>query len=242
MERILAVIFNNEKKAYEATSALRQLEREGSVVVYGGAVVTKRPDGSLKANAFDDPGPVGSLAGAAIGGLIGLLSGPAGLVVGTASGFAVGALADIDAYDDARVGEDFVSDIFKSLTPNKVAVVAEVDEEWTTPVDARMEALGGTVYRRAMWEVRRDVDDKELAAMNADLEQIDKEAKQANAERRAKLQKNINDLKARIETRKKQQADRRHAFETRQQSKKEVLKKKAAAAGRALKDLANTPV
>ena len=78
-----------------------------------------------------------------------------GAAVGAASGLALGALYDVD---NARIGGDFLDDVSKSLTPNKVALVAEVEEEWTTPVDTRMEALGGTVLRRALWDVRKTVD------------------------------------------------------------------------------------
>jgi hypothetical protein len=49
-------------------------------------------------------------------------------------------------YDLAHlgVGEDFLYEVEKSLLPGKAAVVAEVWEEWTLPVDTRMEALGGS--------------------------------------------------------------------------------------------------
>ena len=94
-------------------------------------------------------------------------------------GLTFGAFYDIDT---ARVGEDFVDDVSKSLTPNKVAIIAEIDEEWTTPVDARMEALGGVVFRRALWEVQEKVDDEDVAAMKADLAQFKSEIAKAHGE------------------------------------------------------------
>jgi len=242
MERIIAVVFDNEKKAYEGKTALRQVEQEGEIVIYGGAVVTKHADGTASVKEFDDLAGIGGLTGTALGSLIGLLGGPVGVVVGAASGLAVGAIADVDYYDNARVGEDFVADLFKSFTPNKVAVVAEVDEDWTTPVDARMEAIGGTVYRRSMWEVRELSNQKEIAAMNADLAQLKAEQSKVNAERKAKLQKKIDQLQSKIDAQQKKAQQRKAVFETRQNAKKNVLKKNAKAAGRALKELANTPV
>ena len=62
--------------------------------------------------------------------------------------------------NNARVGEDFVDDVRQELQPNKFAVVAEIQEDWTTPVDSRMEAIGGKVYRRALSEVKQTVDDE----------------------------------------------------------------------------------
>lgn len=242
MERIIAVVFDNEKKAYEGKTALRQAEQDGDIVIYGGAVVTKHADGTASVKEFDDVGGTGAIAGTALGSLIGLLGGPVGVVVGAASGFAAGAIADVSYFDDARVGQDFVADLFKSFTPNKVAVVAEVDEDWTTPVDTRMESIGGTVYRRSMWEVRAIADEKEIAAMKADLAQLKAEQAKVNAERKAKLQKKIDQLQAKIEAQQTKAKARKEAFEARQKAKTEALKKNAKAAGRALKQLANTPV
>jgi len=239
MERMLVVVFDNEKKAYEGESALKQLEREGSFSIYAGAVVVKHADGTVSVKQLDDSGPIGTLTGTAVGSLIGVLGGPVGLAIGAASGLALGALYDAD---DIRVGEDFLDDVSKSLTPNKVAIIAEIDEEWTTPVDTRMEALGGVVFRRALWEVREKISNEESAAMKADLEQLKSEISKAHADRKAKLQKKIGELEAKIDAQQKKTIERREAFEARQMAKKDVLKKNAAAAGRALKALAHTPV
>lgn len=239
MERMLVVVFDNEKKAFEGESALKQLEREGSFGIYAGAVVVKHADGTVSVKQLDDSGPIGTLAGTAVGSLIGVLGGPVGLAIGAASGLALGALYDAN---DIRVGESFLDDVSKSLTPNKVAVVAEVEEEWTTPVDTRMEALGGTVLRRALWEVEDTADEKEGAAMEADLEQLKSEISKAHADRKAKLQKKIAELEAKIDAQQKKTIQRREAFEARQKAKKDTLKKNVAAAGKALKELAHTPV
>lgn len=239
MERMLVVVFDNEKKAFEGESALKQLEREGSFSIYAGAVVVKHADGTVSVKQLDDSGPIGTLTGTAVGSLIGVLGGPVGLAVGAASGLALGALYDAD---EIRVGESFLGDVSKSLTPNKVAVVAEVEEEWTTPVDTRMEALGGTVLRRTLWEVQNTVDEQEGAAMKADLEQLKTEISNTHADRKAKLEKKIAELEGKIDAQQKKTIQRREAFEARQKAKKDVLKKNVAAAGRALKELAKTPV
>ncbi|HVO52489.1 MAG TPA: DUF1269 domain-containing protein [Thermoanaerobaculia bacterium] len=239
MERMLVVVFDNEKKAYEGDSALKQLEREGLVTIYAQAVIVKHADGTVSVKQVDDQGPLGSLAGTAVGGLIGLLGGPVGAAIGAGSGLALGALFDVD---NARIGEDFLEDVSKSLTPNKVAVVAEVDEEWTTPVDTRMEALGGTVLRRALWDVQKTVRDEEIAAMKADLKHLKAEISQAHADRKAKLQKKIDQLQAKVDAKIVKATQRQDAFEARQKAKHEILKKNAAAARRALKELAHTAV
>jgi uncharacterized membrane protein len=239
MERMLVVVFDSEKKAYEGRTALTQLVKDGSITIYAGAVVAKHADGTVDFKRIDDFEPTGTLGGTAVGSLIGLLGGPVGVAIGGASGLALGALYDVET---ARVGSDFLEDVSKTLTPNKVAVVAEVEEEWTTPVDTRMEQLGGTVFRRALWQVEEQTRREEIAAMKADLAQFESEAAKAHADRKAKLEKKIYELAAKIDAQDKKATERLNAFEARQKTKKALLKKNAAAVGRAVKELAQTPV
>ena len=46
MERMLVVVFDSETKAYEGSAALHQLEQEGNLSIYAGAVVAKNADGT----------------------------------------------------------------------------------------------------------------------------------------------------------------------------------------------------
>lgn len=239
MERMLVVVFDNEKKAYEGKSALHQLEFDGDVSIYAEAVIVKHADGTISVKEQDDFGPVGSLIGTSLGALIGVLGGPVGLAIGATTGLTLGGLVDLD---NLLVGDDFLGDVTKSLTPNKVALVAQIEETWITPVDTRMEPLGGTVFRRSLAEVRQNIEAQDIAAMKADLTELKGEVNTANADRKAKLQKKVAELEAKIDARQAKANERRKAFEARQQSKKEVLTKNAKAAGRALKELANTPV
>src|SRR5215470_9405106 len=142
MDRMLVVVFDSESKAYDGKKALLDLDREGSISVYGYAILAKSADGTTTVKQGDDVGPLGTLTGTAVGSLVGLLGGPVGVAVGVAGGSLIGAIADLD---NVGVGTDFLSDVAETLMPGKVAVVAEVDEEWTTPVDTRMETLGGVV-------------------------------------------------------------------------------------------------
>jgi len=227
MDRMLVVVFSNEAKAYEGKNALLQLDNEGSISLYGYAVVAKNPDGTASIKQGDDAGPLGSLAGTAVGSLIGVLFGPAGLAVGASAGLAGGATADLT---NAGVGEDFIDDVCKVLLPSTVAVVAEIDEDWTTPVDTRMEAIGGIVYRRALSDVRHQVHDENVAAMKADMAQFKAERAQAHADRKAKLTEKINQLDSKIQAQLQAAKETHQAAERKAQAKVEILKAKAAVA------------
>ncbi|HTS59041.1 MAG TPA: DUF1269 domain-containing protein [Terriglobales bacterium] len=227
MDRMLVVVFDSEGKAYEGKRALQQLDGEGSISLYAYAVLTKNADGTTSLKQGDDLGPIGTLLGTSFGSLIGLLGGPAGAAIGAAAGLGAGSAADLD---NARIGADFIDDVAKVLLPNRVALVAEIEEDWTTPVDTRMESIGGTVFRRSLSEVRDTVDDEEVAAMKADAAQMKAEAAKAHADRKAKLQEKINQLDSKIQAQLQRAKQRREAAERQAQAKVQVLKAKAEAA------------
>jgi len=227
MDRMLVVVFPNESKAYEGKGALQQLDNEGSISVYGYAVLTKNADGTATVKQGDDVGPIGSLVGTSLGSLIGVLGGPAGVVAGAAAGMAVGSSIDLN---NVRVGSDFIDDVQKSLVPSRTALIAEVDEEWTTPVDTRMEAIGGNVFRRALSEVRDKVDDEDIAAMKADVAQLKAEHAKAQADRKATLLEKINELESKIQAKQQLAKARVDALQRKAQAKVQALKAKADAA------------
>jgi uncharacterized membrane protein len=223
MDRMLVVVFDNESKAYEGKKALVQLDKEGSIGVYGYAVLAKNADGSATVKQGDDVGPIGSLLGTSLGSLIGILAGPAGLAVGASAGLLAGEAFDVN---NAGIGADFIDDVAKVLLPNRAAIIAEIDEDWTTPVDTRMEAIGGTVFRRALSEVKDTIYEENVAAMKADLAQLKAEHAKAQADRKAKLQEKINQLDSRIQAQLQKARERSEAVERRAQAKVEVLKAK----------------
>jgi uncharacterized membrane protein len=227
MNRMLVVVFDNEGNAYEGKKALWQLDAEGSIALYAWGIVAKNPDGTAEVKQEDGPGPLGTLVGTSLGSLVGLLGGPAGLAIGAVAGAVAGVTADLD---DLRVGDDFIDDVRKALAPGKVAVVAEVEEDWTTPVDSRMEELGGAVFRRAISAVRDTADDEDAAAIKADIAQTKAEYAQAHAERKAKLQERFNRLESKLQERLQKVKERRESAALAARAKVAFLRSKAATA------------
>ncbi|HXY13645.1 MAG TPA: DUF1269 domain-containing protein [Terriglobales bacterium] len=221
------VVFDNETKAYEGKRALIQLDGEGSISVYAYAVLAKHADGTTTVKQEDDYGPIGTLLGTAFGSLIGLLGGPVGVAIGLATGTVAGAAVDLN---NARIGVDFIEDVNKVITPKKVALVAEIEEDWTRPVDTRMEAIGGTVFRRALSDVKQTIHEENVNAMKADLAEMKAEHAQARADWKAKLQEKINKLDTKIQDQLQKAKEGREAAEREAQAKAKVLKAKAAAA------------
>ena len=227
MERMLVVVFENESKANEGTKALRQLDLENSITVYRHAMVVKNADGTITVRESDDRGPFGLLVGTALGSLIGVLGGLAGIGIGGTLGLIAGGAVDLH---DARVAEDFVDDVAKALLPNRAAVVAQIEEDATGPVDTQMEAIGGTIFRRALSEVKHTIHNEQIAAIKADLAQMKSEHAQARAERKAKLQEKINQLDSKLQAQLQKAKERREAAQREARAKVKLLQAKAAAA------------
>jgi len=195
MNKMLVAVFDTEPAAFEGLTALRDLHREGDITLYASAVMVKDKTGKINVKQGADDGPVGTAVGLLTGSLIGILGGPAGLALGASLGGLTGFLFDLD---QSGIGATFLDDICKTLTPGKAAVVAEVEESWTTPVDTRVHKLGGTVFRRLRSEVVEDQLVRESAAFDADLKALEDDLNKGVAENRAAVQKDIEQTKKQI--------------------------------------------
>ncbi len=196
MDKMLVVIFDSESQAYEGTKALQELQNEGSINLYAKAVIVRDAAGKVVVKQQGDTGPVGTAVGLLTGSLIGMIGGPVGMAIGALAGSYGGLVYDVA---HLGVGQDYLAEVERSLGPGKAAVVAEVWEEWTLPVDTRMEALGGVVYRRTRSEVLDIVMERDIAALKADLAELEAERDRATGEARAKLQKQVDATKGRLQ-------------------------------------------
>ena len=224
MERMLAVVFNDEPKTYEGSHALKQLDNEGSITIHAEAVIKKNADGTVTVKQSEDDFPIRTIGGTAIGSLIGLLEGPVGLAVGATAGLLAGSIGDLAV---SGVDADFLDEVGTALLPGKFALIAEVSEEWVTPVDTRMEALGGIVFRKARKSFVDDQWAADVAELRAEIDQLKAEHARARGERKAKLQAKIDKLNAKLEAKLDQARQRAEQINSETDSKVQVLQKKA---------------
>jgi len=195
MDKMLVAVFDTEAAAFKGLSALKDLHQQGDATLYASAVIVKDKSGAISVKQAADDGPVGTALGFLTGGLVGVLGGPAGLALGASLGGLTGSLLDLDR---SGIGATFIDDVAGSLTPGKAAVLADVDEIWTTPIDTRLRELGGMVFRRLRSEVIEDQLARESAAYEANLKALNDELKQANAENKAAIQKEIEQTKKQL--------------------------------------------
>ena len=195
MQRILVAVFDSESKAYEGSRILRELDADGSIETVAIAVLAKDATGKVTVKEEADPGAPGTAVGLLAGTLVGLLGGPIGLAIGVGAGTLGGAMYDLNR---VGVGADFLDEVGRELQAGKYAVVAEVWEEWVMPVDARIEAAGGTVDRRARAEVVDAQIEREAAVLKAEAASLRAELAHTAAELKAKLSAKMDAVKAKL--------------------------------------------
>lgn len=225
MHRMLVVVFDTEAKAIEARKSLIEMDGD-SISIYERAILTKNADGNTTITLEDERGPLGTLVGTELGSLIGLLSGPVGLATCAAVGLVAGAASDIRK---ARINDGFMDDVAKQLCPGRSALVAEVEEDSTEPVDTAIKPMGGIVFRRDLSEVKHVLHEEHVAAMKAELAQMKAELAQAHADRRAKMQAKIDQLDSKIQEHLQKTKERREQAEIAEKAKAETLRTKADA-------------
>jgi uncharacterized membrane protein len=159
---VIVATFGTRNQAYEAAKEIDNLGN--SVIrVESGAIVEKDLLGNVtwldeKGLAKPWGGIGGATGGALLGALVGTLAGPVGTMTGAQVGAAaaatggllggtVGATADIA---DTGLKEDYIAAVSGRLLPGHAAVVAEVEEFSTQPVDEAVWRHGGVIFRQPM--------------------------------------------------------------------------------------------
>ncbi len=195
MNKMLVGVFEHEAAAFEGLSAMKDLHRDGDITLYSSVVIAKDKNGRIEVKQAADSGPVGTAVGLLTGSLIGIFGGPAGMAVGASLGSLAGLIFDLNK---SGVDMTFLDDVSKILTAGKVAILADVEESWTTSVDTRLHALGGIVFRRLRGEIVEDQLARESAALEADLKALEEDLKQAAAENRAAIQRDIERVRTQL--------------------------------------------
>ena len=224
MERMLVVVFDDDAKAYEASRALVQLDVDGSITIHGESVIKKSGAGAVTVEQSQSDVPIRTFRGTALGSLIGLLGGPVGAGIGAAAGLLAGTMGDLTV---AGVDADYLDEVSAALTPGKCAVVADISEEWITPVDTRMEALGGVVYRTTRKIVAHDQWERDVASLHKEIDQLKTEHAQVRADRKAKIKAKIDQLNAKLQAKLDDAKQRSEQIKNETEAKVHSLEKKA---------------
>jgi len=193
MDKFIVTVVPSERAAFDLLQVFDQLDMDGRIEVYGTSVVTRGQDGRIVTKTEDEKRGLGTLLASALGALVGLFGGPVGAGVGAVAGAAAGTAGEV-AY--SGVAGDYLRTVTSALAPGAYAVFAEVDEDWTFPIDEAARAVGGQVYRQAIGDVVKAQMKAEDDAAREEMEELDAEIARATGEAKAKLEAQREAVKA----------------------------------------------
>ncbi|HTQ11229.1 MAG TPA: DUF1269 domain-containing protein [Fimbriimonadaceae bacterium] len=222
MNKTLVAIFDSEDAAFGGLTALKELHRNGDITLYNSAVLAKSAVGEACLVKAPDDAPTGTFLGMFVGALLGALAGPIGLAVGAMGGTLVGATSDL-VRDNLDYG--FVEQIREAMTPGKVAVVADIEETWVTPVDLTITERGGIVFRRLRHEVMEEQLAREHAEFEAEMKELKKDFATATGEAKTKVQARISSVEKSLNETRAQAAARAKRLATEWTAKREAMEK-----------------
>lgn len=161
MENVIVLTFRGSDRARASLGALRRLHEAAEIRLEAVAIVERAEDGRPAIiDQAEDVQITATATGGVIGGIIGLLGGPAGLLVGGATGAVVGSLVHIAEVESA---DEVLRSSASAVPPGHTGTIAVIEEPAPEPVDALASELGVTPLRRSRAEV-----ESEIAAVHED--------------------------------------------------------------------------
>jgi uncharacterized membrane protein len=224
MEKIIVLVFDSEKNAHEGIRALKRLDSESSISINAGALIRKKSDGTfetVKTGEF----PEGTLVGTASGALLGVIAGPAGVAAGASVGALGGMLGDTWV---GTVDQEFLDELTPKLKAGTDTVVLDVDEEWVTPIDTDLRPLAKHIYRRSVVDVEDELTSRRVNMENKEIEALGKEGARAQGEAKARIEKQIDELKSRIKRQVARFEEKRAKVHEASKAKIQALEEKAS--------------
>lgn len=155
MENVILAKVDGLAAGYDAMRSLQDLSDEGMITLRGAAIVERHPDGRWHIpEETEDASYGGAITGGGIGGLIGLLAGPAGLLLGATAGALVGGAAEKRDIDDVEM---MVRGLAARVPPGTTAVVADVEELSHAAVDDALRPHTSAIQQLSRAEVEAEL-------------------------------------------------------------------------------------
>ncbi|HME02296.1 MAG TPA: DUF1269 domain-containing protein [Solirubrobacteraceae bacterium] len=199
---VVVVNFDEDSKAYEALTILKELDSQNQVELRAAAVVVRDDDGKvIVKDEIGDSFGAGIATGGIIGLLIGVIGGPLGVLIGGASGLLAGSLFDLHEEFETKSA---LSEISRSVKVGHTALLAEVSESSPEVLDSAMARLSGTVLRRQVHEVEAEIAAAEEAQHQAATEARKRLHKERHEQHQKEIDAKIEELKAKLPSHKKQ--------------------------------------
>jgi uncharacterized membrane protein len=140
---IVLVVFEDEQTAAKAYKDLHQAEKDKKVDLENVVLIHKEADGKIEVKEAAEKIAGEAGIGALVGGALGLLAGPVGVITLGAIGAALGGLSaklDDVGFDDTRLEK-----LGESLEPGKSAILAVLESKYTEKLEQEFNNRGARV-------------------------------------------------------------------------------------------------
>ena len=160
MYNIVGALFNAESEAREAMAALAENPRINGTTIYQISLV-KRKEGVLKqcdnfTSQYLNSGD--ALKGGLVGGLIGILTGPVGMLLGGAAGALLGKAGAEDKKDDSAA---LIEQAAQKLEEGDIALIALVEETSEEVLDHALVKYNTVIVRYDADVIARELEEAE---------------------------------------------------------------------------------
>jgi uncharacterized membrane protein/sporulation protein YlmC with PRC-barrel domain len=146
---LVARIFDAPEKAEEALKFVQGLHRQRAAKLLNAATVVKDMDGEVQVHETQDLGAGrGRRFGAVVGGILGLLTGPGGLIIGALAGAGTGGVAA--KHIDRGFSDRFLEAFQAMLKPGTSALIVLVEHKWLHSLSSATAGLEGVVLQETL--------------------------------------------------------------------------------------------
>lgn len=148
VELILA-LYDDPDHAPELLKTLKERQQAKAFKVYDAAAICRDSGGRTTiSDAYDLDAGHGSLFGAIVGGLVGLLGGPGGLVIGAMAGAATGGL--VARATDLGFDQHVLDQVKGALKPGTSALLVMAEQPWADPIARVLAHNDARVFRNLL--------------------------------------------------------------------------------------------
>ncbi|MGG2463471.1 DUF1269 domain-containing protein [Streptomyces sp. RGM 3693] len=156
-DNVLFLNVDDPQAGHRALDALRQAHADGEVKLREAAVVARDAGGVLDfPDAVDSTGTARAFtAGGLIGGLLGILGGPLGVMIGFGAGGLIGGAHDAREATAINAALEMLA---AEVPPGSTVLVAELVEDDSSLVDGLLVPYGSAVRYPAR-EIRKEVEE-----------------------------------------------------------------------------------
>ena len=194
MANVIVVSFKEETKAIEALNKIKELDSQGDITLYEFMMIRKSEHNSYDI-LDDDTDKKGwrTLTGMALGGLVGALAGPAGLIIGLITGATVGTFIEHRYY---AFEEGFMKKVHNKANTDVITLIAEVNEDSSLCINSALKPFDAEIFRTEADLEFSDYLEDEIEDLEDLIEGQRKKLKNVTGKEKEKINNNIIDLKA----------------------------------------------